>query len=67
MYPHLFSPFKINGLELKNRLTDRFRQSLQQMVSERLADPKFLESLILAIAGEIRDSAKLDESRYQEG
>jgi V/A-type H+-transporting ATPase subunit E len=49
-------------LDLKNRLTEGFRQSLQQMVSDRLADPKFLESLILAIAGEIRDSAKLDEA-----
>ncbi len=49
-------------LELKNRLTERFRQNLQQMVSDRLADPQFLESLILSIAGDIRNTSRLDDA-----
>lgn len=49
-------------LDLKNRLTERFRQDLQRMVSEKLADPKFLETMILTIARDIRDSSNLDEA-----
>ncbi len=48
-------------LDLKNRLTERFRQDLQRMVSEKLADPKFLETMILTIARDVRDSSNLAE------
>ncbi|PPD03133.1 MAG: hypothetical protein CTY29_10650 [Methylobacter sp.] len=51
-------------IQLRDRLTGHFKRELQRVVGQKLADKKFLEKLILALAGHVRDKTGLDQAKH---
>lgn len=50
-------------LRLRDTLLGSFSQEVQRVVGEQMASQVFIEQLILALAGKIRDKTALDNSR----
>lgn len=48
-------------LRLRDTLLSSFSQEVQRVVGEQMASPSFIERLILALAGQVRDKTGLDE------
>lgn len=48
-------------LRLRDTLLGSFSQEVQRVVGEKMADQQFMEQLILALAGQVRDKIGLDQ------
>lgn len=50
-------------LRLRDTLLGSFSQEVQRVVGEKMADQQFMEQLILALAGQVRDKTGLDQQQ----
>lgn len=50
-------------LRLRDTLLGSFSQEVQRVVGEKMADQDFMEQLILALAGQVRDKTGLDQQQ----
>ncbi|MCK9607200.1 MAG: hypothetical protein M0R33_12225 [Methylomonas sp.] len=50
-------------LRLRDTLLGSFSQEVQRAVGEKMADRQFMEQLILALAGQVRDKTGLDQQQ----
>jgi len=50
-------------LRLRDTLLGSFSQEVQRVVGEKMADRQFMEQLILALAGQVRDKTGLDRQQ----
>lgn len=51
-------------IQLRDRVSGHFKLELQRVVNQKLADKKFLEKVILALAGQVRDKTGLDQAKH---
>ncbi|WAR43082.1 hypothetical protein [Methylomonas rapida] len=51
-------------LKLRDTLLGSFSQEVQRVVGDKMAQPAFIEQIILALAGRVRDKTGLDERQH---
>ena len=51
-------------IKLRDALTVRFRREVTRLVGKKMAEKKFLEKLILALAGQVREKTGLDDIEH---
>ncbi|MGD0958642.1 MAG: hypothetical protein ABSB19_02410 [Methylomonas sp.] len=51
-------------LKLRELVSGSFKRELKRAVSKKMVEKNFLENLILALAGEVRDNAGLDQAKH---
>lgn len=51
-------------IHLRDFLLGRFRHEIMQMIKKRMSEKKFLEKLILALAGKIREKSGLEQQKH---
>lgn len=50
--------------KLRDTLSGRFRREVKRVVGKKMAEKKFLEKLILTLAGQVRDKTGLDHAKH---
>lgn len=51
-------------LKLRDSLSGSFRREVMRVVGKKMAEKKFLEKLILTLAGQVRDKTGLDQAKH---
>ncbi len=51
-------------LELRDLLSGSFRRKVMRIVGKKMTEKKFLEKLILTLAGQVRDKTGLDQAKH---
>jgi len=51
-------------LKLRDALSGSFRREVMRVVGKKMAEKKFMEKLILTLAGQVRDKTGLDQARH---
>ena len=51
-------------LKLRDALSGSFRREVMRVVGKKMAEKKFMEKLILTLAGQVRDKTGLDQAKH---
>jgi len=51
-------------MKLRDKLSGSFKREVMRVVGKKMAEKKFLEKLILTLAGQVRDKTGLDHSKH---
>lgn len=51
-------------IKLRDRLSGSFKREVMRVVGKKMAEKKFLEKLILTLAGQVRDKTGLDQAKH---
>jgi len=51
-------------MRLRDKLSSSFKREVMRVVGKKMVEKKFLEKLILALAGQVRDKTGLDQTKH---